>query len=417
MERSPAPSGDEEPLVRIALRRAARRLKQDAETPEFGRLLVYQASGAAGDALVALALAGSLFFSVPEATARERVGLYLLLTIAPFAVVSPLLARVLDRGRGSMRWAMATASLGRALCAYLLATNLDSFYLFPLGFGALVLSRAALVVRGAVLPHLVPPGRRLVNANSSLSKASALAGMLACIPGLALVRWPGPATELYFTAVVYLVGLVPVAGLRSMRGRRDRERQAASRTQARSVSIRQALVAVAGMRFLVGFLVMHLAFSLRREELGSVRLGFLIGSAAMGGLLGALLAPRLRRRFREEGILVVSLVVAGLTAILVGGWFSLVTAGVLVLAFGSTAGAAKVAFDSIVQRDAPEGARGWAFARFESYLQLAWVAGALGPLAVSIPAGAGIVGAGVVANVLAVLYTAGRHRVRSSALP
>jgi hypothetical protein len=417
MERSRPSGPDEEPLARIALRRAVGRLRRDAETPEFGRLLVYQASGAAGDALVALALAGSLFFSVPEATARERVALYLLLTVAPFAVVAPFLAKVLDRGRGSMRWAMATTAVGRALCAYLLATNLDSFYLFPVGFAILVLSRGALVVRGAVLPHLVPPGRRLVNANSSLSKVSALAGMLACVPGLALIRWPGPGTELYFTAAVYLVGVLPVVGLKSMRGRRDRTDQAASRAQARSVSIRQALVAVVGMRFLVGFLVLHLAFALRREDLGSVGLGLLVGSAATGGLIGALLAPRLRRRFREEGILVVSLVFAGLTGIAVGLWFSLMTAGVLVLVVGVTAGAAKVAFDSIVQRETPEGARGWAFARFESYLQLAWVGGALAPLAVSIPAGEGVAAAGVVANLLAILYTAGRHRVRSSALP
>jgi hypothetical protein len=57
---------DEEPIVKIAARRAVRRLREDAETPEFGRLLVYQAASAAGDALIAIALAGSLFFSVPS---------------------------------------------------------------------------------------------------------------------------------------------------------------------------------------------------------------------------------------------------------------------------------------------------------------------------------------------------------------
>ena len=44
-----------------------------------------------GDALVAVALAGTLFFAVPVAAARPRVALYLLLTVAPFAVVAPLL--------------------------------------------------------------------------------------------------------------------------------------------------------------------------------------------------------------------------------------------------------------------------------------------------------------------------------------
>ena len=111
------------------------------------------------------------------------------------------------------------------------------------------------------------------------------------------------------------------------------------------------------------------------------------------------------------------LVVAAIAGVAVGLYFSLPTAGALVLAFGVAAGAAKVAFDSIVQRETPEAARGWAFARFESYLQLAWVAGALAPLAVSIPAGAGVLGAGAAAALLAILYTVGRHRVRSAALP
>ena len=60
-----SPVDDEEPLVRIALRRAVRRLRRDAQTAEFGRFMAFQATGAAGDALVAIAIAGSLFFSIP----------------------------------------------------------------------------------------------------------------------------------------------------------------------------------------------------------------------------------------------------------------------------------------------------------------------------------------------------------------
>ncbi|HEV3471821.1 MAG TPA: MFS transporter, partial [Actinomycetota bacterium] len=52
-------------------------ISEAATTPGITRLRLHQASSSAGDALVALALAGSLFFSVPETTARGRVGLYL----------------------------------------------------------------------------------------------------------------------------------------------------------------------------------------------------------------------------------------------------------------------------------------------------------------------------------------------------
>ena len=43
---------------------------------------------------------------------------------------------------------------------------------------------------------------------------------------------------------------------------------------------------------------------------------------------------------------------------------------------GVAAAAAKVAFDSIVQRDAPDAARGQTIARFETRFQLQWVLGA-----------------------------------------
>jgi hypothetical protein len=404
---------DDDPLLAIVFRRALRGLRRDAGTPEFGRLLLVQAAGAAGDALVALALAGSLFFSVPETTARGRVGLYLALTMAPFAVVSPLLSRVLDRFRGSLRWAMVVSTLARGVLAYLLATRLDSLYLFPIAFGVLVMSRASLVVRGAALPTLVPEGRALVTANATLSKTAALAGLIAGLPGIALVKWPGVHFELLIASLVYACGAIPALRLPSAKGRRRVDEQLDARSSARSVSIRQALVSMAGLRLLVGFLVFHLAFALRREDFGSLGLGLLVGSAALGGLIGAILAPRLKRALREEGILVVSLVVAGLAGLLVGRWFSLFSSGLLVFAFGTAGGTAKVAFDAIVQREMPEGARGWAFARFESLLQLAWVAGAAVPLAVAIPAGPGVFGAGVAANLVAMLYIAGRRSLRA----
>ncbi|MDQ4058209.1 MAG: hypothetical protein M3124_03700, partial [Actinomycetota bacterium] len=113
----------EEPLLRIAARRAVGKARREAATPEFGKFLLFQATGAAGDSLLALALAGSLFFSVPEATARGRVGLYLALTVAPFAIIAPFLSRLLDRHRGGLRVAMVLAALGRGTLAWLLATR------------------------------------------------------------------------------------------------------------------------------------------------------------------------------------------------------------------------------------------------------------------------------------------------------
>lgn len=411
-------SREEEPLVRIAARRALARVRRAAATPQFGRLLVLQATGAAGDALVALALAGSLFFSIPEAEARNRVALYLVMTMAPFSVIAPLLSRILDRSHGGLKVAMVVSSLGRAALAWLLASRLETVYLFPIAFGLLVGSRTALVTRNAMLPGLAPEGRGLVEANATLSKVTAFAGLVAVPLGLVLLRWPGVHAELLVAAAVYAAGIIPAARLPSRRGSIDptERRRARRRTGA---SVRRAVAAMTVFRGLVGFLVLHLGFALPREALDALGLSVLVGGAALGSFCGAAAAPRVKGRLTEEGLIVLGASVAGASALAAGWWFSLGSAAALVFAFGASAGASKVAFDSIVQRDTPEGSRGWAFARFESLLQLGWVAGALLPVALPIPARPGIYGTGAIALALALAigFMAARRRGRTGAHP
>ena len=54
----------------------------------FARFARMHTLSAAADGLITVALAGSIFFSIEPDAARWRVALYLLLTIAPFAVVT-----------------------------------------------------------------------------------------------------------------------------------------------------------------------------------------------------------------------------------------------------------------------------------------------------------------------------------------
>lgn len=51
----------------------------------------------------------------------------------------------------------------------------------------------------------------------------------------------------------------------------------------------------------------------------------------------------------------------------------------------------KQAFDSLVQRDAPDADRGRIFARFEARFQIAWVVGAVIPAAIAIDIAVGAV--------------------------
>jgi cyanate permease len=126
-----------------------------------------------------------------------------------------------------------------------------------------------------------------------------------------------------------------------------------------------------------------------------------------GSFVGAALGPRLRRRLVEERILLGSLVLVvavGVLALRLGGRPG---AAVLAAAVGVAAGAGKLAFDSIVQRDAPDAVRGRTFARFETRFQLAWVAGAALPVAVHIPNDVGIAVIAAGAAVAFLSYLAG----------
>ncbi|HAE55601.1 MAG TPA: hypothetical protein DCG25_11575, partial [Acidimicrobiaceae bacterium] len=83
--------------------------RKPAPLGPFARLARVQLASAAGDALFTIALAGSLFFNLDPDAARPKVALYLILTIAPFAIVGPLIGPLIDRLQGGRR-AMMIAS-------------------------------------------------------------------------------------------------------------------------------------------------------------------------------------------------------------------------------------------------------------------------------------------------------------------
>lgn len=120
----------------------------------FGRLALTHVLMTAGDTLFAVSLAGSLFFSISPAAAKDKVVLYLLLTMAPFAVVAPALGPLVDRSRGARRAMVVTSALGRAVLCPFIARDIHSLLLFPEAFLMLVLSKVYLVTKGAIVPEI-----------------------------------------------------------------------------------------------------------------------------------------------------------------------------------------------------------------------------------------------------------------------
>ncbi len=143
----------------------------------LGKLIELHAVNSAGDVMITIALASTVFFSVPTDEARGRVALYLAVTMAPFALLAPVIGPLLDRVPHGRRAAMAGAMLARALLALTMsgAVATGGLELYPAALGVLVASKAYGVVRSAVVPRLLPPRISLVKANSRVT----LAGLLA----------------------------------------------------------------------------------------------------------------------------------------------------------------------------------------------------------------------------------------------
>ncbi len=366
------------------------------------------AAASAGDALVAIALSGTLFFSLSAGQARSKVALYLLLTMAPFAVLSPLIGPFIDRRRGARRLTILLSCAGRALICLLVAAHVGSLAIYPAAFAILVLSKAYGVARAAIVPSLAPEGRALVVVNARLAKIAVVSGAAAALPGLLILQISAGAV-MRFSMVVFAIGAV--LSLALPRPERAAGEETSTHEAFASQPIRRAALAAASSRALVGFLLFLLAFGLKRANVGDAGFGFVLGCAGIGSFVGAVVVPRLRRGTNEEWLIASALLLGAGASLIAQSNFGLDLAAVLAGAVGIVASATRLGFEALVQREAPEAARGRAFARFETLFQLAWVIGAALPTVAPIGIRGGLIAASVLYLLTAVVFmlTLGRE--------
>ncbi len=345
----------------------------------FGRLALAHAVSMIGDACVTVALAGTLFFNISPGAARPKVLLYLLLTVAPFALVAPVIGPLLDRSRGGRRTLMSAGCFGRAALCIVMVGNVNTLLLFPLAFGVLVLAKGHQVAKSALVPAMVPGEAALVTANSRLALISIAAGAIGGIPAAVILKVTGADWVLVCAAIAFSVA--GVLALRIPKGGRGAPETPEERAELHAPSIVLAGTAMALLRGGVGFLTFLVAFGLKAARQPTWFFGAVLVVSALGGLIGNVAAPFLRRKVKEEWILAGSLLAPAAVALWAaragGRWGYLFTAALV----ASGAAAGKVAFDSLLQRDGPDDLRGRAFARFETRFQLVWVLGALVPVA------------------------------------
>jgi len=340
----------------------------------------------AADAMIAIALANKLFFAVPTGQARGQVALYLLTTIAPFAVIAPVIGPLLDRFGRARRASLTVTLVARAIIAWMLAAHAGDITIYPLALASLVFSKGFGVARSAVVPRIVPPGESLVVVNSRLQFASTMGSILiapvaAGISGLLGYRMLLRVASLVFVAAIFLVWKLPkhvdvpaapdeqpASGLGgAFVGTHPRGERALGNVPA-------ALRGVLPLRAMVGFLTLFLAFYLRSSGKGLTALGFLAGAVAAGNALG-LVVGRAAGRKQPEVLITASNVLALLSAIAAAVFFSFGGALALAGVASFATVVAKLALDAIIQRDVSEHVRSSAFGRSETAVQLAWVFG------------------------------------------
>jgi hypothetical protein len=415
--------------------------------------------------MLTVALANTLFFSVDPHEARSRVALYLLVTMAPFAVVAPVVGPVLDRFRNGRRYAIATTHIVRAFLCWVMAGAIaahgSDLTLYPAAFGALICSKAYGLTRSAVVPRVLPPSISLVRGNARLTLWGVISAAIAAPIAQGLTWATGTSSwALRLASLIYLAGAVFSVRLPSKvdsnegeaRLRRfgpddeadaewaaepgvdDTETRVLRNVRPgnvgpaktslfrrilpplRGIGARMPMMlrAISGLRAFSGFLTLFLAFLIREHPLGmfssNVDLGIIVAAATLGSVAGTTIGAGLKSR-RPEPLAIAALSMVSVMAIGAAIWFGLLAATLAILIGNLSSAIGKLGLDSVIQRDAADDVRTSAFARSETVLQLSWVAG--GFIAIILPSN-GNLGMALAAAVLVSLLALTAHALRNS---
>ena len=377
------------------------------------------------DAAMAVALANTLFVAAATADSKVSVGLYLALTIAPFALIAPLIGPLLDKLQNGRRIAMASTFALRAVLGLLIIVNFDfnaatqqieysPYVLYPCALGLMVLSKSFGVLKSAVAPRVLPPSIDLVRVNSRLTTFGLLAGTIVgggIAGALELVLGKG----LHFPgAMIFLVVAAGIGAFYCMRipswvevtegevpttityrGRPDAETVASqapepSLPKRLAAKMRQPLgrAVVTGLwgngtiRILTGFMTLYAAFYAKAQQTDAgsgwaqvLLLGAVGAAAGVGNALGNGVGTRIE--LKQPTRIVVFSTAATFVGALLAALFGQLLFMVIAAFIGSaTSAIAKVCMDSSIQNDLPDESRASAFGISETVLQLCWVLGA-----------------------------------------
>jgi hypothetical protein len=369
------------------------------------------------DAVLAVALAGTLFFAATTGESRGSVAAYLLVTIAPFAVLAPVIGPLLDRIRTGRRFAMSLTFAGRVVLATVLLQNFDSWLLYPAALGMLVLSKAFGVLKSSVTPRLAPEHLDLVRANARLTITGHIGGS-GIFGGLAaaVAFLADPRAALWLLLIVALVGIYLCALIPDTAERGDEEVTADPfapdaptvplhpadghvpghdhshghghsmlQTWRDSLRVRfpnasrTCMWGTALQRLGTGFMTIYVAFVAKSSsDLSATEqltiLGIVGAAGGAGTMLGNVIGSRAKFPRPQASVIVLGVIsLAAVTAAAVwdGTWTA--AGATLLLSLGSAI--CKSCLDATIQSGLDQTAQASAFGLSETTLQLSWVLG------------------------------------------
>jgi len=373
----------------------------------FRRLSYARLVSQGGDGMFQVGIATAFFFDPTHATSGRDIAIGFATLLAPFTIVGPFVGPLTDRWQrqrivlvGNL---VRLVLVGAIIACVVAGTPLWTLY--ALALLTLSVNRFLLAALTAGIPQVVPASE-LLAANSVLptlgTLAAALGGALGAIvsfaaPGssdtsIALAALVGSAVAFglssWLTTLLKRTELGPVNPLASLDFTHQvRELSAELMEGVRHLAERRtplhALGVMAAQRFLYGILFVA-AILMSRSVFGAsdgtdalANFTIVLGFAAIGFGLAAVVTPMFGARVdRHRWILwclVVGAVGQGLLALSTQVW-ALLTAAVVV---SFAVQGAKIAIDTIIQRDTDDEVRGRAFTLYDVLYNVAFISAAV----------------------------------------
>jgi MFS family permease len=360
------------------LRRGLHDLRSVLSNRRFDRLLGSQLLSQAADGLYQIALASVLIFGLEAASTPAQVTKVLAVTYIPFSLVGPLTGPFIDRF--SRRSILVGTGIVRAALMVLLipATSWGEGALLWLAVAIVSVNRFFHSTKNAVLPTLVETDQYLL-ANAVSSTSGMVVALLGAVIGGPLADAVGIRVPIVLAAACTVGSAVLATTLRLAPGEkrglpgilselRENLRDVADglRVLQRTPLATYGVFSTWTTRGLHGFILLAaLVLGRSRFDIGATGFSLVLGLAAVGGFVGAVLVPVVARRIGRSAVAPWAFGLAGV-ATLVGGpapvWGALLAA---VAVAGAAMQATKIASETMIQRGIPDRFRGRAFAVYD----------------------------------------------------